>query len=98
MTEPMNWGGYHMGHGEGWPEMSVPMIPAPVAFFTLLVGLMIGLMIGRRRSMMHGMQPQMGCGSGEDWAMKKKMMRKMAAHHHHGEGTPPCRCDEEVSS
>jgi hypothetical protein len=54
----------HAGHGEGGGfPMQVPLIPAPVAFMTLMLGLMIGMMIGRRKAaMMHGMGGQGMCG------------------------------------
>jgi hypothetical protein len=47
--------GDQMGFGRGGYGMGVPLIPAPVAFMTMLFGLMIGLMIGRRKAMMHDM-------------------------------------------
>ncbi len=78
--------------------MQVPLIPAPVAICTMMVGLMIGIMIGRKKAMMHAMEPGMGWGEGDwgHWAMRKKMMRKMmAAHHHHGDGMPACTCESE---
>ncbi len=62
MHEPMSWGGHSMGRGDGH-QMSVPMIPAPAAFFAMMFGVMIGVMIGRRKAMMHGMSSgTMGSG------------------------------------
>jgi len=112
MHDPMrcSGAGYPMGHGGGHQMMGVPLIPAPVAFFAMLFGVMIGVMIGKKRSTMHGMSGMSGMGGmmsggscgGDDWAMRKKMrkkmIKKMAAHHHHGDGMPSCGCGEESAS
>jgi H+/Cl- antiporter ClcA len=89
MHGPMGMGNWHMGSG-GENQMGIPLIPAPAAFFALMVGVMIGVMIGRRKAMMHDMGC---CGDGwSDWAARKKMMGGMPAHHHHGDGMPACGC------
>lgn len=101
MNGPMRWGGgFPMGCGEGEHQIGIPLIPAPVAFFAMVFGLMIGVMIGRKAAIMHGVEPGMSCGTGEwdHWAMRKKMMSKMAAHHHHGDGMPVCGCGGEDGS
>jgi hypothetical protein len=59
-------GDHPWGYGGGMREMGVPLIPAPMAFFALLVGLMIGVMIGKKKSMMHGMGPGMMHGMGSE--------------------------------
>lgn len=99
----MRWGGgCPMGPVGDEQGMSIPLIPAPVAFCALMFGLMVGIMIGRKKSMMHGggmgMMHAHGmsgeCGGG-DWTTRKRMMGRMAMHHHHhGYGMPECRCDE----
>lgn len=68
MHGPMNWSGHHMGHGGG-SHMEMPMIPAPMAMCTMLIGVMIGVMIGRKKSMMHGMGSSMGSGMHGGWGM-----------------------------
>lgn len=86
-------GGHHpMSFGGGGHQMSVPLIPAPVAFVTMMVGLMIGCMIGRKHAMMHGMDSGMGCcgDDGGGWPMHGDM----STHHHHGVGTPACGCED----
>lgn len=89
MHGSMRWGGGHtLGHNGGEHQISIPLIPAPIAFFAMILGLMIGIMIGRKTSMMHGMD----AGMGGDWDMRSKMMGKMAAHHHHGDGMQACGC------
>jgi hypothetical protein len=96
-----------MGWGGGEHQMGIPMIPAPAAFFAMMMGVTIGVMIGRRKSMMHGMGmgamhgmgSGMKCGGGwDEWAARKKMMGQMSGHHHHGEGMPACSCGSDVSS
>jgi len=76
-------------------EFGVPLIPAPVAFFALMFGLMLGVGIGRRKAMMYGMHGGGKCGGA---MMRPKMMicmmGPMGMHHHHGDGTPQCTCGE----
>jgi hypothetical protein len=96
-----------MGYGGGEHQMRIPLIPAPAALCTMMIGVMIGVMIGRKKSMMHGMGSGMmhgmdsgvGCRGDNwgDWDMRKKMMGKMAGHHHHGEGMPACGCGQDTS-
>jgi hypothetical protein len=90
-----------MSHGDDH-QMTIPLIPAPVAFFAMMFGLAIGIMIGHKKSMMHGMGPGriggMGCGDAwGDWAARKKMMGGWSGHHHHGDGMPACGCGYEGS-
>ena len=89
MNASMRWGGGHpLGHNGGEHQISIPLIPAPVALFAMVLGLMIGVMIGRKKSMMHGTDS----GMGGDWDMRRKMMGNMASHHHHGDGMQACGC------
>jgi hypothetical protein len=73
MHDPMGMhGGEHMHGGFGGPwqssgdgghsPMRVPLIPAPVAFMTLMFGLMIGMMIGRKKAAVRGMGGAGMCG------------------------------------
>ncbi len=101
MNGSMKWGGgCPTGYGSDEQQVGIPLIPAPVAFFAMMFGLMMGIMIGRKKSMMHGQGMGMmhgagmggECGGG-DWMMRKKMMGKMGMHHHHhGYGMPECKC------
>jgi hypothetical protein len=88
-----------MAFGGDETEGGIPLIPAPVACFTMVLGLMIGIMIGRKKSMMHGGGMGMGMTQGGgDWMMRKKMMGGMGMHHHHhGSGMPECKCGDSGS-
>jgi len=78
------------GHGQDFPPMDVPMIPAPAAFMALVFGVVLGVMMGRHKSMRQSVQ---GEGHGGSMMMHKRMMMgKMGGHHHHGYGMPPCGC------
>jgi hypothetical protein len=94
----MGWSsGGLMSHGSEH-EMSIPLIPAPVAMVAMMVGLAIGIVIGHKKSMMHGMGGW-SRGGGHDswgeWAARKRMMGGWSGHHHHGDGKPPCGCGHE---
>lgn len=107
---PMNWGHYPTRHYKGvGMDVDIPLVPAPMAVATMLVGLVLGVMIGHKTAAAHcrmgamGSHSMMGHGMGTgrngDWVMRKKaMMRMMAAHHHHGSGSTPCCCGAEGDS
>lgn len=105
----MSWADSPHKHysGAGF-EMDVPMVSVPMAFFALVVGMMLGVMVGHKKAMMHGMMGggmrhgmmgggmRGGYGWDGDWmARKKAMMRGMGMHHHHGYGAAPCMCGSE---
>ena len=104
MHDRMNWGGHpHKCCSGTGMDMEVPLIPAPVAVLTMIVGVAIGVIIGHKKAMMHGMGGHgmmggMGHGmmGGGNWmARKKAMMYGAPMHHHHGYGTRPCCCGAE---
>ena len=93
-------GGCPMAFGHGDHQYGIPLIPAPMAMFAMLFGVMIGVMIGRRKATMHrralmgsgmGMGTRGACGDAE-WMDRKRLMHKMAMHHHHGDGHTACSC------
>ena len=109
----MNWGGHpHKRYSGAGMEVDVPLIPAPVAVMTMIVGMAIGVMIGHKKAMMHCGQPGMmggmghgmmgggmGAGYGGDWMKRKKaMMQGMGGHHHHSYGAGPCFCGVQSKS
>ena len=71
-------------------QVFVPLVPAPVAFFALMFGLVIGMTLGRKKAMMHGRYGGECCGG----MTHGKMMGMGGMHHHHGDGMPQCMCGE----
>lgn len=69
----MQMGGHPWGYGGGMHDMRVPLIPAPMAFFAMIMGVMIGIMIGKKKAMMHDM------GSGMMHGMGQGMMHGMGS-------------------
>jgi hypothetical protein len=104
-----NWGHYPTRHYKGaGMDVDIPLVPAPMAAATMIVGLLLGVMIGYKKAAMHRghaammggmgrgqMGGRMGYGPDGDWMMRKKqMMQAMAGHHHHGYGSKPCYCGQ----
>jgi hypothetical protein len=75
-----SWMGGNQGAVGGPPVM---FLPAPMAFFGVLVafmfGAVMGALLGKKKMMM------MGAMGGKRWGK--------GMHHHHGFGMAPCRCE-----
>ena len=65
---------------QGWADMQIPLIPAPMAFFGMIVAFMFGMMIGSMVSKKHATM------QGD----RRWRKRGTGSHHHHGYGAPMC--------
>jgi len=84
MHHPMHWGhGPYTHYSKAGMDMDVPLIPAPVAFLTLVLGLCAGVMIGHHKALVRCGQPGM---TGHGMGMGMGMGRGMGMGAGQGEG------------
>ena len=86
---------YHERPGmhQGGMQMQVPMVPAPMAFFGMVVAFMLGMMFGMKKSMaMRGMGMEHAGKMGMHGGMGMYGGKMGMHHHHHGFGAAECGC------